>query len=251
MHRTRRPSPALVVAIVALVVAMTGTATAAKTLISTTSQIRNGAVTSADVRDRSLQQRDLAPALQRSIAAQGRAVVGGRGPAGAPGEAGPAGTPGVTGAKGDRGPAGPRGERGPALADAMELRGGQSSESCTPFVLGERTIRVDAPSRLFVSAMVRYMHTGTGSDTLFAVEIRTAAGEILARFPETNQSYESGRVDLLTRSGVPLGAGGKPFTLQPGADYVLHASVRASGTTCTDAMNINGGQMSWIVTGTG
>ena len=43
MKTNRRPSPALVVAIIALVVAMTGTATAAKTLISSSTQIRTGA----------------------------------------------------------------------------------------------------------------------------------------------------------------------------------------------------------------
>lgn len=56
--KLRRPSPALVISIVALVVASAGTAVAA-TIITSTSQIRNGVVTSADVKDRSLQSRDI------------------------------------------------------------------------------------------------------------------------------------------------------------------------------------------------
>src|SRR4051812_45095271 len=54
----RRPSPALVVAVVACVIACAGSATAA-TLI-TGAQIRNGSLTSADVRDHALRGRDVA-----------------------------------------------------------------------------------------------------------------------------------------------------------------------------------------------
>ena len=56
--KLRRPSPALVISLVALVVACTGTAVAA-TIITSTSQIRNGAVLSADIKDGTLQNKDL------------------------------------------------------------------------------------------------------------------------------------------------------------------------------------------------
>lgn len=46
-----RPSPALIVSIVALVVACAGTATAASVLIKNSSQIASGAVTSSDIRN--------------------------------------------------------------------------------------------------------------------------------------------------------------------------------------------------------
>ena len=49
-----RPSPALIVATVALVVACAGTATAASVLIKNSSQIATGAVTSSDVKNSSL-----------------------------------------------------------------------------------------------------------------------------------------------------------------------------------------------------
>lgn len=48
------PSPSMVVAIIALVVALGGTATAARTLITSSSQVRAGSITGSDVRNSSL-----------------------------------------------------------------------------------------------------------------------------------------------------------------------------------------------------
>ncbi len=56
--KLRRPSPSLVISIIALTVACTGTAIAA-TIITSTTQIKNGVVTSSDVKDGSLQNMDL------------------------------------------------------------------------------------------------------------------------------------------------------------------------------------------------
>ena len=57
--RGRRPSPALVISIVALVMSMGGTAVAAKILITSTSQIKNGAVTGADLKDGTVSTKDV------------------------------------------------------------------------------------------------------------------------------------------------------------------------------------------------
>lgn len=57
--RGRRPSPSLVISIIALIVAMGGTATAASVLIRSTKQIANGAVTSADIANGTISRRDL------------------------------------------------------------------------------------------------------------------------------------------------------------------------------------------------
>src|SRR3954468_13817425 len=56
----RRPSPALVVSIVALVMSCGGPAVAAHYVVSNSKQIKNGAVTGADVRNGSLTAADLA-----------------------------------------------------------------------------------------------------------------------------------------------------------------------------------------------
>ena len=91
----RLPSPAMVVACVALVVALSGTGYAAVQLSRNSvgaTQIRPAAVRSSEVKDRSLRARDFA---------RGQLPRGATGAAGAVGPAGPAGPTGATG------PAGP------------------------------------------------------------------------------------------------------------------------------------------------
>jgi hypothetical protein len=82
-----------VVATIALFIALGGTAWAATALPRNsvgTNQIRNGAIRSADIRDRALQVRDIS---RRARAA----LRGARGPAGPPGPAGGAGPGGAAG----------------------------------------------------------------------------------------------------------------------------------------------------------
>ena len=90
----RLPSPALVVAIVALSVALSGTATAA--LMMTGNNIRNGTVTGKDLANRTLAKKKLSKKAIASL--QGRT-----------GPAGPQGLQGAQGAQGAPGPAGPVG----------------------------------------------------------------------------------------------------------------------------------------------
>lgn len=59
MFKFRRPSPALVVSIIALVMATAGTATAARVLITSSKQIKKNSVNGGDVADGSLSSRDL------------------------------------------------------------------------------------------------------------------------------------------------------------------------------------------------
>ncbi len=87
----RRPSPALVISCVALALALGGTSYAAVLKIPSnsvgTAQLKNSAVTSAKVRNRSLLRADFAP---------GQIPAGPTGPQGPAGPAGPAGPPGLT-----------------------------------------------------------------------------------------------------------------------------------------------------------
>lgn len=89
----------MVVACVALVFSLAGNAVAARVLITSSSQIKNGAVTGADVKNRSLGVTDLSVKARAALK-------------GAAGPAGSAGAPGATGAVGPAGPAGPQGEKG-------------------------------------------------------------------------------------------------------------------------------------------
>jgi hypothetical protein len=89
----RRPSPALILAIAALVLALTGSAVAAKRyLITNTKQI--------------------SPVVLKQLAKMAAKESGGAGANGATGAAGPAGSQGEKGPTGDNGPQGDKGPNG-------------------------------------------------------------------------------------------------------------------------------------------
>jgi hypothetical protein len=113
----RRPSPALLLSVVAIVLACAGSATAGSLI--TGRQIKDNSVTGADLRDGTVRTRDLAAPLQPRAGTPGPAGPAGpkgdAGPAGAPGPAGPQGAPGLSGYEVVHGPtvdsgAGPRGD---------------------------------------------------------------------------------------------------------------------------------------------
>lgn len=95
--KDRLPSPAIVVALVALFVAMSGSAVAATTLLVHTGNIANGAVTGSKIANGAVSMNKLARtvrvALDRSGEPRGT-VSGAQGPAGSQG---PQGTPGQNG----------------------------------------------------------------------------------------------------------------------------------------------------------
>lgn len=96
-------SPSMVVSLLALVFAMAGTGFAAKSyVISSSKQIKDGSVTSADVMDGSLtgidvKDRSLTPA---DFSGPVQGAQGAQGPQGAPGPKGDQGAKGDTGARG-------------------------------------------------------------------------------------------------------------------------------------------------------
>ena len=88
----RRVSPAMLVAMLALFVALSGTTVAATSVLITGKQIKNSSITGLDVKNKSLTARDIRGRLR-----------GARGPRGL---AGPAGATGAQGAQGVQGVAG-------------------------------------------------------------------------------------------------------------------------------------------------
>jgi hypothetical protein len=98
-----------VIATLALFVALGGTATAAGVLI-TGRNIRDGSISGADIKNRSIKRVDLATALTN-----GKRISG---PVGPPGEPGPRGTAGDRGSAGPAGPRGPQGAQGNPGSDA-------------------------------------------------------------------------------------------------------------------------------------
>ena len=100
----KRPSPALVVACLALGVALGGTGYAAIVLPANsvgTAQLRNGAVIASKVKPHSLRASNFAPGQLPRGQQGAKGDKGADGAAGAQGPAGPKGDPGAAGAKGD------------------------------------------------------------------------------------------------------------------------------------------------------
>lgn len=111
------PSPALVVASLALLLALAGSAYAAVALPRDSvgaAQLRTGAVTSVEVRNGSLQASDLSTGARRELS----------------GRAGPRGLPG------------PKGDPGPAGTTGIQVVQASSAFSSSP----ERQITVDCPA---------------------------------------------------------------------------------------------------------
>ncbi len=108
--RPRRPSPAIVLATVALVVASTGTAVAASGLIHA-SDIATGAVASRAIRDGGVALTDLSSQTRASLAG-GTGATGAKGETGSSGAAGTNGHDGANGADGVNGAKGSNGTNG-------------------------------------------------------------------------------------------------------------------------------------------
>ncbi len=89
MFKGKRFTPAMIVAMIALAVALSGTAVAGTAKLITGSQIANGTIKLAD----------LHPGAKAAL----KGERGAQGPAGAQGAQGPVGPQGATGAKGDKG----------------------------------------------------------------------------------------------------------------------------------------------------
>jgi hypothetical protein len=126
------PSPALVVACVALAVSIGGTsyAVTALPLASVgTAELKNGSVTSGKIKDGTLRAEDFAG---------DELPVGETGLPGADGATGPQGPPGPAGIAG---PAGPRGEQGPAGPQGPEGPAGQGGETVTSVRSASGTIQ--------------------------------------------------------------------------------------------------------------
>jgi collagen triple helix repeat protein len=99
-----RPSPALIVALVALMAGLGGTAVARSMI--TGKDIAKDAISSRHVLNGSLQLSDLAPRTRAAMTSRSKAVPGPQGPAGPQGPIGEAGPQGPQGQPGERGPAG-------------------------------------------------------------------------------------------------------------------------------------------------
>ena len=118
----RRPSPALVLAMVALFAALAGGATAGGIV---------GFAKHAGTADSATNAKHLNGKTAAQIAASVHGATGPQGPAGVPGPAGPAGAKGDAGAAGPSGPAGPKGDKGD-VGTGLKIVGTVASQSALP-----------------------------------------------------------------------------------------------------------------------
>jgi hypothetical protein len=105
--KRRWPSPGTVLAIAALVLATSGTSIAG-------TQVVNRLITGRDIKDGSVQLRDLSPRARKAL----------RGNRGLQGQAGTPGAQGVAGLKGDKGDKGETGQAGTSLFNAATIPSG-------------------------------------------------------------------------------------------------------------------------------
>jgi len=131
--RLHRPSPALVVACIALLVALSGTSYAAIVLPRGsvgTIQLKNGAVTSMKVKDGTMTLVDVAPAERAKLKGDAGApgLKGDKGEQGAKGDKGEQGAKGDKGATGDKGAKGDKGEPGISKYTLVEKKGSTTAK---------------------------------------------------------------------------------------------------------------------------
>lgn len=140
--RRRIPGAPMIVAGIALVVAVGGTATAANPLINgakikkgtiTSKQVKNQSLTGADIKNGSIGPADLSSKTKA-------ALTGPQGPAGPTGSAGSAGSAGPKGDPGAKGDQGPKGD--PGLQGAQGIPGPQGADGL-PSALTQ-TVATDA-----------------------------------------------------------------------------------------------------------
>jgi hypothetical protein len=112
----RLPSPSMIVAVIALVIALGGTSYALSRNSIGAQHIRAGAVRSSEVKDRSLLAKDFAAGQLPRGATGAKGSTGARGATGA---RGPEGDRGRTGAAGPAGATGPQGPAGTSSLDTI------------------------------------------------------------------------------------------------------------------------------------
>jgi hypothetical protein len=138
LNRIPRPSPALAVSVVALVMATTGSAFAARSLI-TGRDVKDNSLTGHDIKNGTVALADLTDGVRELIANAGTPGAAGKdgatGAQGAKGDTGAQGAKGETGAQGAKGDTGDTGAQGPALPADFSVSNTGSTDTHVPVTL--------------------------------------------------------------------------------------------------------------------
>jgi len=136
------PSPAMLIALIALLAGLGGTAVAASLI--TGAQVKNSSLTGTDVKDKSLTKRDFRGSV--------------RGPAGPQGAQGPQGPQGPQGDRGAQGATGPQGTQGTQGTQGVQgAPGAPGSAKAWVQVSGAGTIV--APKRFNITSVTKEFGT--------------------------------------------------------------------------------------------
>jgi hypothetical protein len=167
-------SPAMIVAILALVLACTGSAVAASLI--TGAQIKDGSISGKDIKSHSVSTKNLSSSALD-------AMTGSQGPAGAAGVAGRAGLPGAAGPAGASGPAGLASLTHPggpavfqgALGSGSEVASSTATCPAGTFVTGGGYVSS------IIDNVVEYAVGGATTYTVIAVNQFSQSGTIQAQ----------------------------------------------------------------------
>jgi hypothetical protein len=195
----RRPSGSMLVALLALVMAMSGSAMAAALI--TSAQIKDGTIQTKDLAKKTISALKGKTGANGATGATGAAgVAGPQGPAGAKGDIGPAGAKGDTGAagaKGETGQQGQPGERGPS--DGYAVGDGDTATSAPPL-----TLIMPPGDYIAVGKVAAYAATAANVN----VSCTVAGGTTTSRAYGTIQQSGVTQTTLVVTAAVHLAAAG-------------------------------------------
>jgi len=164
---------------IALALALAGGALAGKRyLITSSSQVKDGALTGADIKNHSLQARDISPSVLGAFVPPSQGSTGPAGPQGPKGDTGPAGPQGP---RGDAGPQGPKGP--PGVSDYQVFT---TTQEFGPFGIGGSWC--GAPNAN--TSNEGWIVVGGGAE--FSSEDVQAGAAVVDSWPNTNDSNNPG-----------------------------------------------------------